>query len=288
MSVEFGEKIKRLREEKGMTQQTMADKLYVTRQAVSRWECGARFPDLLTAKKIGQILGVSIDELVSGEELKRNIEQEQVVARPVANVVQILLYGITAFVYMLILANSIPDYIKMFSGEYDYLKAYQFTYMDVVFIVKNLILVAAGVIGVVFAVKNTLKSRMVGIIMSIPYAIAAVEFMADFVNMQIKENGNMDFMGFIEMFVVPLLFAVCIIIFFNAKERRIHYAIIWVICLVHLYYVGRYGIWSIISSGYYQAWSTRLIHCMGKVCMIGLLAYQAYVWDKKKKLAYKE
>lgn len=34
--VEFGEKIKRLREEKGMTQQTMADHLFVTRQTVSR------------------------------------------------------------------------------------------------------------------------------------------------------------------------------------------------------------------------------------------------------------
>lgn len=38
--VEFGEKIKQLREEKGMTQQKLAEKLYVTRQAVSRWECG--------------------------------------------------------------------------------------------------------------------------------------------------------------------------------------------------------------------------------------------------------
>lgn len=38
--VEFGEKLKRAREEKGMTQQTLSDALYVTRQAVSRWECG--------------------------------------------------------------------------------------------------------------------------------------------------------------------------------------------------------------------------------------------------------
>ena len=43
--MEFGEKLKQLREEKGMTQQKIADKLYVTRQAVSRWECGARYPD---------------------------------------------------------------------------------------------------------------------------------------------------------------------------------------------------------------------------------------------------
>jgi transcriptional regulator with XRE-family HTH domain len=40
MKMEFGEKMKQIREEKGMTQQAVADKLYVTRQAVSRWECG--------------------------------------------------------------------------------------------------------------------------------------------------------------------------------------------------------------------------------------------------------
>lgn len=58
--IEFGEKLKTAREEKGMTQQTLANSLYVTRQAVSRWECGARYPDLLTAKKLSEILGVSL------------------------------------------------------------------------------------------------------------------------------------------------------------------------------------------------------------------------------------
>ena len=38
--IEFGEKLKQLREEKGMTQQSLGEMLYVTRQAVSRWECG--------------------------------------------------------------------------------------------------------------------------------------------------------------------------------------------------------------------------------------------------------
>ena len=54
--VEFGEQLRRAREEKGMTQQYLAEQLYVTRQAVSRWECGDRYPDLLTTKKISQIL----------------------------------------------------------------------------------------------------------------------------------------------------------------------------------------------------------------------------------------
>ena len=41
--VEFGEQLRRAREEKGMTQQSLAEQLYVTRQAVSRWECGVSF-----------------------------------------------------------------------------------------------------------------------------------------------------------------------------------------------------------------------------------------------------
>ena len=38
--VEFGEQLRKAREGKGMTQQSLAEQLYVTRQSVSRWECG--------------------------------------------------------------------------------------------------------------------------------------------------------------------------------------------------------------------------------------------------------
>ena len=61
---EFGENLKRIREAKGMTQQTLADYLYVTRQAVSRWEGGSRYPDLMTAKKMAQFLETSVDKLL--------------------------------------------------------------------------------------------------------------------------------------------------------------------------------------------------------------------------------
>ena len=67
---EFGENLKRVREEKGMTQQTMADQLYVTRQTVSRWEGGSRYPDLMTAKKMAQYLEVSLDDLLSDDDMK--------------------------------------------------------------------------------------------------------------------------------------------------------------------------------------------------------------------------
>ena len=92
--IEFGEKLKSLREGRGITQQTLADQLYVTRQAVSRWECGARYPDLLTAKRIAQALNTTIDELVSGEECRRDVEKEQVLRTAKTARLQIALYAI--------------------------------------------------------------------------------------------------------------------------------------------------------------------------------------------------
>ena len=75
---EFGENLKRIREEKGLTQQTLADYLFVTRQAVSRWEGGSRYPDLMTAKKMSQFLEVSLDELLSDDDLKSYVEKNAI------------------------------------------------------------------------------------------------------------------------------------------------------------------------------------------------------------------
>ncbi|MCC8150110.1 MAG: helix-turn-helix domain-containing protein [Lachnospiraceae bacterium] len=54
-----------------MTQQALADRLYVTRQTISRWESGTRYPDLSTAKKLADILEIPLDDLLSGEDLEK-------------------------------------------------------------------------------------------------------------------------------------------------------------------------------------------------------------------------
>lgn len=62
--MEIGDRIRKKRESLGMTQQELADKLFVSRQTVCRWESGARCPDLMMAKKISVVLGISMDEMV--------------------------------------------------------------------------------------------------------------------------------------------------------------------------------------------------------------------------------
>ena len=63
-----GNKILQLRKQKNMTQKELADLLSVTDKAVSKWERGLNFPDLLTMEKIAQIFDTSVVELLGIED----------------------------------------------------------------------------------------------------------------------------------------------------------------------------------------------------------------------------
>ena len=65
-----GSVIKKLREEKGITQLQLAEELGVTDKAVSKWETGKGFPDITLIESLSQSLGVSVMELLSGEAVK--------------------------------------------------------------------------------------------------------------------------------------------------------------------------------------------------------------------------
>ena len=62
----FGEKLHRLRREKGMSQEALAGKLGVSRQAVSRWERGTARPDTANLARLAQVLGVALGDFLSG------------------------------------------------------------------------------------------------------------------------------------------------------------------------------------------------------------------------------
>ena len=101
---EFGENVRRLREAKGLTQQSLAEQLYVTRQAVSRWEGGSRYPDLMTAKKLAEALDSTMDALLSQEDMKQYAQRGPVLESPVARGAQTaaLAFGFAGYLVRLL------------------------------------------------------------------------------------------------------------------------------------------------------------------------------------------
>ena len=67
--IKIGKFIARRRKEKDLTQLQLADKLGVTDRAVSKWECGRSLPDASIMIDLCDTLGISVNELLSGEEI---------------------------------------------------------------------------------------------------------------------------------------------------------------------------------------------------------------------------
>lgn len=66
----FAEKLKEIRKQMGMSQEQLAEKLCVSRQAVTKWESGSGIPDVENMMAISGLFGVSIDELLSNEKVE--------------------------------------------------------------------------------------------------------------------------------------------------------------------------------------------------------------------------
>ena len=64
-----GPAIKRLREEKGLTQAQLAERIGVSDKAVSKWETGRGLPDISLVEMLAKTLGVSVPELMNGEQI---------------------------------------------------------------------------------------------------------------------------------------------------------------------------------------------------------------------------
>ena len=75
--MEFNEKLQELRKSKGLTQEELAEKLFVSRTAVSKWESGRGYPSIDSLKEISRYFSVTIDELICPEEILSAAEEEK-------------------------------------------------------------------------------------------------------------------------------------------------------------------------------------------------------------------
>ena len=76
MTMEFNEKLQELRKQKNMTQDELAEHLYVSRTAISKWESGRGYPSIESLKAIAKFFSVTIDDLLSSNEALEIAENE--------------------------------------------------------------------------------------------------------------------------------------------------------------------------------------------------------------------
>ena len=77
--MELGKQLKKYRNEKGLSQDALAEKVFVSRQTISNWENDKSYPDVKSLLILSEVFHVSLDYLIKGdvEEMKQHIQEEE-------------------------------------------------------------------------------------------------------------------------------------------------------------------------------------------------------------------
>lgn len=149
----IGKFIFELRKEKKMTQQELADKIGVTDRAISKWENGRGMPDLSLMKPLCDVLGITLNELISGE----RIEKKELQKKSEENILKTINYsnkktkffkiflGCLITIFLLLVLMFVIDVRRMNDNEevvfstwgFDYFPAINLNDEEVEIAVKN-------------------------------------------------------------------------------------------------------------------------------------------------------
>lgn len=110
--MEFNEKLVKLRKEKGMTQEELANEIGVSRQSVSKWELGECEPDIAKLKEISKLFHVSTDFLLLDDEELHHDEKKNTPNATIIKIIPSILIGLggIGIIVSIILAFLYPHY----------------------------------------------------------------------------------------------------------------------------------------------------------------------------------
>ena len=183
---EFGAFLSRQRKEKGFTQKQLADLLFVSDKAISRWECGNGFPDINQLQPLSEVLGVSLVELLNAERMDDSaciaVANDAIKSafsfseQALADVRTKMRFRVLfAFVGVVVLLNC------HFGGVFDWLLGYLFSYerpFMILYYIRHLIAaIALGLIGILclFPRQNKLvRFVLAGCLCSVATTLIAI------------------------------------------------------------------------------------------------------------------
>ena len=175
--MEFCEKLQELRKKKGLTQEELAEALYVSRTAVSKWESGRGYPSIDSLKDISKFFSVSIDDLLSGDKLLSLAEKEN--KSNIRNMCNLLLGIVDLFSIVLIVLPLYPNTIDGFVYSVNLLNYTQVSeFNKLIYWIVFVLLVIIGILKVIMTRIKAEKGNKILTEVSITISILMVLFLA--------------------------------------------------------------------------------------------------------------
>ena len=175
--MDFNEKLQSLRKSKGLTQEELADALFVSRTAISKWESGRGYPSIDSLKDISKFFSVSIDDLLSGEKLLSLAEKEN--KSNIRNICDLLFGIVDLCSFILVVLPLYPNTIDGFVYSVNLLNYTQTTTLNITICwIMFMSLVIIGAVKVILARIKAEKCSKILMEISIAISILIVLFLA--------------------------------------------------------------------------------------------------------------
>ena len=175
--MEFNEKLQELRKSRGLTQEELAEALFVSRTAISKWESGRGYPSIDSLKEISRYFSVSIDVLLSGDQLIMIAEKEN--KSNLNSVCDLLLGFVDLFSLLLIF---LPLYQKPSNGYIYAVNLFGYVDNDAYIITTYWVLFVSltivGIVKILMAYFKFEKAKKAVDSLSIGLSVIAVLFLS--------------------------------------------------------------------------------------------------------------
>ena len=175
--MEFNEKLQELRKQKGLTQEELAEKLYVSRTAISKWESGRGYPNIESLKAIAKFFSVTVDELLSSGEVLTIAEED---SKRKEKHFRDLMYGLLDICIAMLL--FLPFFAQKADGTVQGVSLIALDgvqpYLKIAYLVVVILMIAMGIL--ILALQNCQRAAWIKsktIISLILCAIAVLAFM---------------------------------------------------------------------------------------------------------------
>ena len=185
--MEFNKKLQELRKQKGLTQEELADRLYVSRTAISKWESGRGYPNIESLKAIAKFFSVTLDDLLSSGEVLTIAEEDN---KRKEKHFRDLIYGLLDFCIVMLLflpffAEKADGAIQSVSlitlcGVQPYLKIAYFAVVISMIVMGILTLALQNCQGVAWIKSKTTISLILGAIAVLVFMISSQPYAAVF------------------------------------------------------------------------------------------------------------
>ena len=175
--MEFKEKLQELRKVRGLTQEELAEALYVSRTAVSKWESGRGYPSIDSLKEISSYFSVTLDELLSAEKVLTIAEKEN--KSNIRGICDLIFGIVDIFSFILILLPLYPNRVNGYIYSVN-LFSYSDTavWIRLTYLSAFVLLITVGIIKIILTKTRCEKTNKIITAISILLSCITVLFLA--------------------------------------------------------------------------------------------------------------